>query len=122
MTDKQIIIDEEGKGCAFYANGKCLCSDFCLASYCADAPLCIYKQWLRKEQECEELKKNLDFQKNMYECARADEEDKFEEILELKQTLAEIKEIVTTALEQNTLINLDKILQKISECEVENES
>ena len=35
----------------------------------------------------------------------------------LKQTLAEIKEIMTTALEQNTLINLDKILQKINEVE-----
>jgi hypothetical protein len=37
----------------------------------------------------------------------------------LKQTLAEIKEIITTALEQNTLINLDKILQKINEVEDE---
>ena len=57
--------------------------------------------------ENKELKEELDFQKNMYECARADEEDKFEEILELKeeneynetnaiefkQTLTEIKKV-----------------------------
>ena len=48
-----------------------------------------------------------------------EQEYKFEEILELKQTLAEIKEIITTAIEQNTLINLDKILQKLNEVEDE---
>jgi hypothetical protein len=86
---------------------------------CLSLPCAIQSILERKEQECEELKKELDFQKSMYECARADEEDKFEEILELKQTLAKIKEIITTSLEQNTLINLDKILNKINE--VENE-
>jgi hypothetical protein len=39
---------------------------------------------------------------------------------QLKQTLAEIKEIITTSMEQNTLINLDKILQKINEVEDDN--
>ena len=56
-NNEQIIIDEEGKDCAFYGGGLCMCDDFCLASYCSDAPMCIYKQWKRKKQECEELRK-----------------------------------------------------------------
>lgn len=63
-NNEEKIIDEEGKDCAFYVNGECTCSDFCAVLYCADAPLCIYKQWLRKEQECEELKE----QYNCYAC------------------------------------------------------
>ena len=57
---------------------------------------CECKWWKQLDQlkaENEELKEELDFQKSMYECARADEEDKFEEIIELKQTLEEIREI-----------------------------
>lgn len=78
-----------------------------------------------KEQECEELKKDLDFQKSMYECARADEEDKFEEIIELKQTLEEIREIAENTISSadeicchecdGGAINAEKILQKINE-------
>lgn len=71
--------------------------------------------------EKDELKKDLDFQKNMYECARADEEDKFEEILELKQTLAEIKEIAESCGwnfgSEILYKRIEYILQKISECE-----
>lgn len=65
---------------------------------------------------------NVDFDKLGLEQEKAwnktsDEISKVnsEYTLKLKQALAEIKEIITTALEQNTLINLDKILQKISE-------
>ena len=63
----------------------------------------------RKEQECEELKKELDFKKNMYECARADEKDKFEEILELKAE----NETLFKAIEEVNKIN--------KELEAENE-
>jgi hypothetical protein len=63
---------------------------------------------LAKEQECEELK---NFHINLVGV----KECEIKELFKLKQTLAEIKEIITTALEQNTLINLDKILRKINE-------
>ena len=85
----------------------------------------LKEQLNAKEQECERLKKQLDFQKNMYECARADESDKFEEILELKQTLSEIKEIAEFSDrpykhcgEYNDCCEIvAKILSKISEVE-----
>ena len=153
--DKQIIIDGvDVSGCQFYSeklstmkgtgfisvaksNGFCTHNIRGLDnSSCYDAHIeyarcknnnCYYKQLKRKEQKCEELKKELDFQKSMYECARADEEDKFEEILELKQTLAEIKKLVEKEFyrhiaccefcaNSNDCLN-QKIIEKINEVE-----
>ena len=75
-----------------------------------------YEQLDQLKAENEELKKKLDFQKNMYECARADESDKFEEILELKQTLEEIKSLCYEQ-DLNEDFFANEILQKISEVE-----
>ena len=98
------------------------------------------KKLVKLEQECEELKKAND-EKNEFlnklgcpttaaakrkvNCLEQQLKETYEGLLsiqykladnnkQLRQTLAEIKEIITTALEQNTLINLDKILQKIN--------
>ena len=118
MTDKQITKEEEGKECAFYANGKCLCSDFCLASYCADAPLCIYKQWLRKEQECERLKEENEQLKNNDVFSVRYFKDQNDN---LKQTLTEIKKfcIDHTQLIHAAYPYLNIILEKINEVEDE---
>ena len=85
---------------------------------------CRYKQLLRKEQECEELKHKVEL---MMDCASC-------KVDEYKQTLAEIKEIAedhcvlcqkidpeTFDMSECKLCNHSKILQKISECEVKNE-
>ena len=77
-----------------------------------------YKQLKHKEQECEELK---EYKEDLTQRLCDMNAHKTFEIVELKQTLAEIKEIITTALEQNTLINLNKILQKINEVTDEKE-
>ena len=97
---------------------------------------CRYKQLLRKEQECEELKEeNKEIRKYQYE------QDFLQEQLDqLKQTLAEIKEIAEVEIEcktyeiENDCFNktrckalnehidfIKQIKQKISECEVKNE-
>ena len=65
MADKQIIIDcVDVSGCKHYKNRTCI-ADYCLTDMpfgeakCELNPNCYYKQLKRKEQECEELKKQL---------------------------------------------------------------
>ena len=105
MTDKQIIIDGvDISKCKHYDE----VFNYCDQSYlgeggllkntknpkrCECSPNCYYKQLKRKEQECEELKKNI-----MYKCPQCGEEylspigaSLYEENNKLKQTLTEIK-------------------------------
>ena len=84
---------------------------------------CRYKQLLRKEQECEELKHKIEL---MIDCASC-------KVDKLKQTLTEVKEIAeccqtsTNCKDYCQFYNecidgvLPLILQKISESEVKNE-
>ena len=106
MTDKQIIIDGvDVSGCKKYEHeivrcnatlkNMCFCGGRCTDEKNAD---CYYKQLKRKEQEC-----------NKY-----------------KQTLTEIEEIAMCIMdddleESSAYYNAKQILQKISECEVEDE-
>lgn len=95
---------------------------------------CIWKKYLRKEQECETLSSQLDFEVQKKECLEQECED-------LKQTLTEIKPILEFYANSNMgeeqpdktyHIMLDgsyimvydskparQALQKISECGVE---
>ena len=112
LEDKQIIIDgADVSGCEYW-KGYCRIASLCdyPGHLCEVTPNCYYKQLKRKEQECEELKEILN-EGCLHNLTLMTEQRV------LLQTLAEIKEIITTALEQNTLINLDKILQKINEVE-----
>ena len=84
---------------------------------------CRYKQLLRKEQECEELKHKIEL---MIDCESC-------KVDKLKQTLTEVKEIAECCQTPanckdycqfyNECIDggLPLILQKISECEVKND-
>ena len=117
------------------------------SGYCKDNPNCVYKQLKRKEKECERLtrdyfKQNEWLQEQKKELDQLKEEiDKKELIFagietsnkllieknnKLKQTLTEIKEIAEI-INDRTMVasyicdHLDKILQKISECEVKND-
>ena len=57
MTDKQIIIDGiDVGGCIYYEDGKCLNGEMVQCN-CKKVAVCYYKEYKRKEQECEELKK-----------------------------------------------------------------
>ena len=71
-----------------------------------------------KEQECETLASQLDFEVQKKECLE-------QECEELKTALTEIKEIIhfnkNNRLSGGAYISIEQILQKISECEVENE-
>ena len=103
MTDKQIIIDNiDVSGCDFYIDSKNLefnCKQTPQSYFCKNQPNCYYKQLKRKEQECEELKKELetvyDDCKGCPTCNEALYNANLyaKEYKKLKQTLAEIKEI-----------------------------
>ena len=104
---------------------------------CDEIKDCFVKELLgklaRKEQECEELR---NFHINLVGVKECD----IRELLKLKQTLTEIKEIVEIEIEcktyeiENDCFNetmckalnehidfIKQILQKIKECEVEND-
>lgn len=100
MTDKQIKDKVNVKECKYYyyCNGKCeRYEEFVEADYANYSMKCIceeenglgtydicdYQQLTRKQQECEELKHKVEL---MTDCASC-------KVDELKQTLAEIKEI-----------------------------
>ena len=164
MADKQIIIDgvnvvecpHRKKEVTFMNVIKCYNYGAC------EGVNCLYKQLKRKEQECEELKKDIKDIANLLDLDTGeeynfsniemetkelkaeneelkkqltilDDEDvvveitvkQFEEYKKLKQTLAEIKEIAEDFyLDGEHVKNkylAQEILQKISECEVEND-
>jgi hypothetical protein len=177
MTDKQIIIDGVDVsecGCIIqdyqranniegrYEHIKNVCelgerSAEYYNLFCKDNSNCYYKQLKRKEQECEELKKQRQADKGLItstgkinhqllqeydelktendECIKDNEylktiiKDFTQEVVKLKQTLTEIKEIAITGLEgfcpkcsrkeceDNNCIEtaIRDILQKISE-------
>ena len=154
MTDKQIIIDGEhdmnyceDNNCKHYDN-----KEECEKTHCYYRCYSkLYTALKRKEQECEELKKYLHknfeekdklhliidrlLEASGYDTNTASAED-FEDVYEnmryekqqldqLKQTLAEIKEVAkwhtTNADSEDIQEDMKQILQKISECEVENE-
>lgn len=102
MIDKQIIDGVDVSGCSYgeIKEGifKCSCEYNVRSAsmFCKDNPNCYYKQLKRKEQKNEEL----------------------------KQTLAEIKFWARELLKRTGQVvpyEIKQILQKINECEVENE-
>ena len=161
MTDKQIIIDgTDVSECKHFKIGTCL-ADYLLTDMnfseakCELCKNCYYKQLKRKEQECEELKKNVEHWKMEHketkakgewtydlvkkrlgqqleqlkeeneECIKDNEylktiiKDFTQEVVKLKTTLSEIKEICRFNFTITTTNLLAKtILQKINECEV----
>ena len=132
MTDKQIIIDGvDISKCKHYDE----VFNYCDQSYlgeggllkntknpkrCDCSPNCYYKQLKRKERECD-MWKNLTVDNGAVALKYQQQLD------QLKQILAEIKEIAEI-INDRTMVasyicdHLDKILQKISDYRVENES
>ena len=129
MTDKQMIID--GKECRYWfrlnPDDYRKCSLRGKNDNCDEIKDCFVKELLGKlalkEQECEELKiyiKSNEQQVKEAETLVMDNDRLINELDQLKQTLAEIKEIAEEKSNVNDWLALE-ILQKISECEVENE-
>ena len=109
MTDKNTIDEVNVSKCKYFNNGWCLLSESCDAiryRLCGDMILfdCHYRNWQRKEQECNklyiQLKADEEYHKEEENTLRKIIKNKEERNIELykennklKQTLAEIKEI-----------------------------
>ena len=138
------------EGGYYNQNNLCECGVQGVESYpffCRNNPKCHYKQLKRKEQECELLKEDekyllnvidhLQKQKNEWEEKYNDLGQDFDQLkaknIKIYKTLTEIKEIAEKQCNIcETLTPIDEykdckkcwqgvILQKISECEAENE-
>lgn len=115
MTDKQITIDGvDVSGCKYYvknngieAQGCYELTDLCECNkeneFCCNNPNCHYKQYKRKEQECEKLYKWLPIVTRLEEQFKSHEKAKgincktyaeqvFTELDQLKEELQEIRE------------------------------
>jgi hypothetical protein len=128
MTDKQIIDGIDVKKCVYNESGYCTISKkaYC---YCCDKPNCHYKNWQRKEQECEELKENLPNaitrlmgELDQLKAERDSYIDKYflesQKVLKLNKVLKEIKEIAKKQCVCGVNCqDMEQILQKISEVE-----
>ena len=67
MTDKQIIIDGvDVSRCGLLNDWRYYCEIF--EERCSKKPNCYYKRLIRKEQECETLASQLDFEVQKKEC------------------------------------------------------
>lgn len=80
--DKQIIIDGvDVSGCEFYWLEKDICNNGNLTSDCQEHKDCIYKRYIRKEQECENNKTAHQMELDIYnqECLSLQEELKAKE-------------------------------------------
>ena len=155
MTDKQIIIDGiDVSGCNFTLERdgkiKCECTHatgFGVICNCESWKTCDYKNYKRKEQECEELKNIINEAKNskldlksflVGEAIQNEYEQQLDQLKtekeEFKQTLIEIQQELEFATycesqecgcdDPNECFECTtkQILQKISECEVENDT
>lgn len=98
--------------------------------FCKDNPNCYYKQLTRKEQECEEFKKQVEvFTRQLEKANKEVIKEKIENATQrqknekLKQTLIEIKDIAEEDFNHTCweayARQLKQILQKISEYEGE---
>lgn len=130
ILDKKTIIDgidvSGCEHCVKMTKYRCIIQRDVYKYLCEENPNCYYKQLKRKEQECDQLKVQLLDQKVKTLKASGI-------ICVLEQTLAEIKKIcnsVENIENVNSLydaklsgmhLQANKILQKISECEVEDE-
>lgn len=137
MVDKQIVINGiDVSGCeCFYINGSHPERKECLNPYCKGLckgnPNCYYKQLKRaenqivdfnkmvktKEQECDRLKHDNDYEVGALEKTI---DNLTAENEELKNCLDEIKEIANYSFNRPTsvyMVKLELILDKISEVE-----
>ena len=156
MTDKQIIKKFNDNHCLVLENNQISLREDEITAYrivlgkstneLLEFVKDTYLQLKRKEQECEELKKIINEAKNSnldlksFLVSEAVQNEYEQQLYQLKQTLAEIKEIAEIEIEcktyeiENDCFNetrckalnehidfIKQILQKISESEVENE-
>ena len=123
MTDKKIIIDGvDVSKCGYFNNiDKSYCEECCSEFGCAicnDRPNCYYKQLKRKEQECEELKREIAFGNNgkLSDKIRAIVfKDLNAENSKYKQALDEIEARIQLENADDCLLDVMEIIESVKE-------
>ena len=125
MTDKQIIIDGVD-----VAKCRCFtsewdfnnCGHICKGTECKYKRLWYKKQLKAKEQECEELKEDRERWKSNFNGKVSAIEELLKQLDQLKQTLAEIKEITECMhdlwINKTTYTDMDNLVKHLLECEL----
>lgn len=125
VPNKTIIDGVDVSGCEYFKINRgfnCYKGHNCTDKECRD---CYYKNWQRKEQELKQYKrsKQASYEAIQTKCNELELKNR-----RLKQTLNEIKEIAEKEVhtrmlfaDKKSFCDFDTILQKISECEVNNE-
>lgn len=97
MTDKRIIDGINVSDCKYhskYHSNLRTCYLPCVAfGICSNAPNCYYKQLKRKEQECEELKEELNMNKHFVHDSNIESSKHCKCLEYYKQALKKIEEI-----------------------------
>lgn len=107
-NEKQALLEKYNQVSINFYNG-----DYCNTEHCS-----LLK---RKEQECEELKEEIKHYKQIAQYHGNLSVKYTNKSAKLKQTLIEIKEMIKQGVKiHDDIIVSKQILQKISECEVDN--
>ena len=125
MTDKQIIIDDvDVKDCKRRIGKDNYCRYY--KRPCAENNFnCIWKKYLRKEQECEELNKEIHNLNSTIDFIKVTEHSAINKYNKLKQALTEIKQLLEDALDTdktNAEQSFDNFYKAIELCEVLDEN
>ena len=130
MTDKPIIIDGvDVSGCKKYEHeivrcnatlkNMCFCGGRCTDKKNAD---CYFKQLKRKEQEYDNLKAENEELRNFHINLVGVKECDIRELLKLKQTLTEIKEIAEGMhdlwINKTPYTDMDNLVKHLLDCEL----
>ena len=117
MTDKQIIIDVSD--CSELCGTKChilmSCTNTSKSDSCSEMPNCYYKQLKAKEQECETLASQLDFEVQKKECLEQECERLKKIINEAKNSKLDLKSFLVGEAVQN------EYEQQLDQLKAENE-
>lgn len=141
MTNKQIIIDGiDVAGCEYFNRFRNICHNKNLCCDCEKNPNCYYKQLARKERECEALQMSDNEAREIVAELKAECEELRRSILKIFACLIKAnKDKIIDTLWVNNVTTLwdyvaltlgvegdqtqieEQIIQKISECGVDND-
>ena len=110
MTDKQIIIEDLETPCPYHCSdkiGQCNnSSQETPHTYCTDNKDCIYKQYARKEQECEKAKQNAQDTYDLWQALIESFNILQGEKIKLEQECEELKEQLTILDDEDVVVEI----------------
>lgn len=117
MNKEQIIIDGvDVAECIYYADSKCTNSQM-IQSNCKNVAVCYFKEYKRKEQECEELRDELEWVHGIKDKLNKEIEELNKELLQKRITI--LKNNDHYHMVDQTNIKLKQALQEIEKLAIQ---